>query len=447
MVDEARVLSYVNNRHVVKVHDVWHEDDYVYVVMDLIEGYSLDVLLNRKHYLPQRAALELVSQLCDALSGCHAATDRLGHFLDLVHRDVKPGNVMVSPDGTVTLLDFGFAKWEGRQAKTDEGTINGTLHYMAPEQIRGEPVTMQTDIYAVGALLYFLVTGHHLNKGMTVRETYKNIVTPADRSTMPRRLGCSRMSEEVREIVMTCIATDPNERFTTVVPLQLQVQRLAERSEGMGLEAWCAQYVPAGEPDTTPTPATVFTSVLASIRRRASPSATQAVEDVPEIHPVRSSTAILTFLAGGVLATVLIGVLMWLSGTEPVPDPSRQMPVQDMPATDMPEPFTDFDDLVTPAKAPPPKRTPPKVVERPVHAPSPPVPQENGSVSLVSIPWSKVWIDGTYRGPTPQVSLPLAPGDHDVHFECGGCETPQSETLTITIEPGTDYGRVVMRFN
>src|SRR5262249_50023947 len=156
---EARVIASLNHRNICQLYDVGPN----YLVMELVEGES------PKGPLPLEEALRIARQLCDALDYAHEK--------GVVHRDLKPGNIKITPDGTVKVLDFGLAKQsparEGgnensptlSMAATQAGVILGTAGYMSPEQARGKSTDKRADIWAFGVIFYELLTGARLFKG------------------------------------------------------------------------------------------------------------------------------------------------------------------------------------------------------------------------------------------------------------------------------------------
>src|SRR5215510_4332033 len=160
---EARTIAALNHPHICTLYDVGHEADTDFLVLEYLEGQTLADRLT-KGALPLDQALQLAIQIADALDKAHRA--------GIVHRDLKPGNIMLTKSGT-KLLDFGLAKVTpavmaasglsiaptGISPVTMQGTILGTLQYMAPEQIEGQEADARTDIFAFGAVLYEMVTG------------------------------------------------------------------------------------------------------------------------------------------------------------------------------------------------------------------------------------------------------------------------------------------------
>ena len=150
---EARAASGLSHPGIVSVYDLEATPHGSAIVFELVEGESLAARLARDGALPDREAAAVAAQVADALY--HA------HQRGVIHRDVKPGNILLTTDGRARLVDFGIARslQEGNANLTATGTIMGTLRYMAPEQLMGEPVTPRTDVYAVGAVLYEMLTG------------------------------------------------------------------------------------------------------------------------------------------------------------------------------------------------------------------------------------------------------------------------------------------------
>ena len=149
---EAWTIARLTNIHVVRVYDVGVDNDRQFLVMELVEGTNLANLIAAGP-LDVSRAIDIARQVCDALSAAHA--------VDVVHRDIKPGNILIDGSGTVKLCDFGIARLVGasQSTLTRAGTTIGTSQYMAPEQVSGDPVDGRTDLYALGCVLYAMLTG------------------------------------------------------------------------------------------------------------------------------------------------------------------------------------------------------------------------------------------------------------------------------------------------
>jgi len=148
---EARAAEAVDSPHIVKVLDHGQVDGRPYLVMEYVEGKTLIDVIREYGVLPVDVAAQITRELGEALDAIHEA--------GLVHRDLKPHNVMVTPGGRVKLMDLGIAKDVTMQTITQTGTYVGTPHYMSPEQIRGQGVDIRSDIYALGIVLYQMLTG------------------------------------------------------------------------------------------------------------------------------------------------------------------------------------------------------------------------------------------------------------------------------------------------
>jgi serine/threonine protein kinase len=166
---EARAASALNYPNIVTVHEIGSEGGVDFIAMELVEGKNLREVIPPKG-LPMGKVLDYAAQIAGGLAKAHAA--------GVVHRDLKPGNIMVTPDGLVKLLDFGLAKVRHGEAVagmtapptettplTGEGTFVGTLQYMAPEQLESKEADARTDIFALGAVIYELATGRKAFEG------------------------------------------------------------------------------------------------------------------------------------------------------------------------------------------------------------------------------------------------------------------------------------------
>jgi serine/threonine protein kinase len=185
----------------VTVYDVGEDEGLPYIVMEYIEGETLAELMTRAGPMAPDRAVDLLLQICAGLEHAHAA--------GLVHRDIKPQNLLVRPDGVVKIADFGIARTLQATQLTEVGTVLGTAAYLAPEQAAGEPVTAAADIYSVGAVGYELLTGRTpysfdslTDLGVKQRE---EAVTPVARLApdVPR---------DVDRAVRHCLAFHPAER-------------------------------------------------------------------------------------------------------------------------------------------------------------------------------------------------------------------------------------------
>jgi Tol biopolymer transport system component len=223
---EARMIASLNHPHICTLHDVGHHGGLDYLVMELLEGETLASRL-MKGPLPLEQTLQYAIQIAGALDKAH----RTG----MTHRDLKPGNIMLTQSGA-KLLDFGLAKLEqGASAVgvslsqlptaedpiTAQGTIVGTLQYMAPEQLEGRETDARTDIFALGAVVYEMATGKKAFEGKSQASTIARILQsdpPPIRSLQPMTPAA------LDRLVRTCLAKDPDSRLQSVQDVKLELE-------------------------------------------------------------------------------------------------------------------------------------------------------------------------------------------------------------------------------
>ncbi len=237
---EARAVSSLNHPHICTLYDVGHQDTsegpLAYLVMEHIEG---DTLADRlaKGPLPADQLLRYAIEIADALDTAH----RQG----VVHRDLKPGNIILAKTGT-KLLDFGLARAMGQHPMTGdltqsptmsrdltaEGTILGTIQYMAPEQLEGKEAGARTDIFAFGATLYEMATGKRAFEGKSHASLIAAIM---DKEPPPMRPLAPLTPPALERVVRQCLAKDPEERWQTAGDLKRELHWIAESSPSAGM--------------------------------------------------------------------------------------------------------------------------------------------------------------------------------------------------------------------
>jgi Tol biopolymer transport system component len=232
---EARAISSLNHPCICTLHDVGHQDGIDFLVMEFLEGETLADRLT-KGPLPTEQVLKYGIEICEGLERAHKS--------GVVHRDLKPGNVMLTKTGA-KLMDFGLAKATPSGATpassltmtisgpaadhplTAQGTIVGTFQYMSPEQTEGQEADARSDIFSMGALLYEMVTGKRAFTGKSQSSIIAAILAsePTPISTVQ-----PMTPPALAQVVKTCLAKDPEERFQTVHDLKLQLKWIAEAS-------------------------------------------------------------------------------------------------------------------------------------------------------------------------------------------------------------------------
>lgn len=222
LLTEVEIMKHLNNPHLPSIIDVIDIDDTFVIVMDFVEGNSLEKVLEHGS-VSEIQVIDLAKQLCDVLLYLHSCNP------PIIYRDMKPSNVVLRPDGVVMLLDFGTAKEYKYDESGDATTCLGTRGYAAPEQYGGHGRTdARTDIYCLGATLYHLVTGKHPSS-----EPYMK----------PVRKINPKLSEGLEKIIQKCTRQNPEERYQSCAELKFDLDHVEEigrtaqrkRSRNLGL--------------------------------------------------------------------------------------------------------------------------------------------------------------------------------------------------------------------
>ena len=237
---EAQAAGALNHRNIVTVYDLGEDRGQPYIAMEFIEGTDLErIILNREPY-PVEWKANVVRQICDGLGHAH----RNG----IIHRDVKPANIRVTPAGEVKIMDFGIAHLQAPSRLTRGGQVLGTVHYMAPEQIEGGKVDHRADIFSVGAIAYELITYRRPFDGESLTSVmFKIAHEDADRSAFPR----TALSPRLEEIVLKALARDIGERYQDLAAMQADLEALLREAVPAAQEpvepAQVARWVAEGE--------------------------------------------------------------------------------------------------------------------------------------------------------------------------------------------------------
>ena len=195
---EARHAALVNHEGIANVFDYGEEDGSAFLVMELVPGVALSTVLERERVLPTDKVLDIVAQTSSALQAAHAA--------GLVHRDIKPGNLLITPDGRVKITDFGIARIADQVPLTATGQVMGTVQYLSPEQASGHPASPSTDIYSLGIVAYECLAGRRPFTGES-----QVAIAMAQINEAPPELPVT-IAEPVRRFVMSMIAKNPVDR-------------------------------------------------------------------------------------------------------------------------------------------------------------------------------------------------------------------------------------------
>jgi eukaryotic-like serine/threonine-protein kinase len=238
-VQEAKAASALNHPNIITVHDIADAEGTPFIVMEYVQGKTLDHLIGRKG-LKLSTALDYAVQIAAALAKAHS--------VGIVHRDLKPSNIMISDGGLVKVLDFGLAKLtdpadsnDGTHTRTlaptgkhltEEGYIVGTAAYMSPEQAQGKPVDARSDVFSFGSVLYEMVTGRQAFQRNTNISTLSAIV---DSEPQPIHDIRPDVPREIESIVKRCMRKDLDRRIQHLSDLKLTLEELHEQSESYTL--------------------------------------------------------------------------------------------------------------------------------------------------------------------------------------------------------------------
>jgi len=209
---EARHAALVNHEGIANVFDYGEEEGSAFLVMELVPGEALSAVLDRERMLPPDKVLDFVAQTASALQAAHAA--------GLVHRDIKPGNLLITPDNRVKITDFGIARIADQVPLTATGQVMGTVQYLSPEQASGHPASPTTDIYSLGIVAYEALAGHRPFTGES-----QVAIAMAQINEAPPELPDS-IPEPVRNLVYSCIAKNPADRPQSAAHLARAAQAL-----------------------------------------------------------------------------------------------------------------------------------------------------------------------------------------------------------------------------
>ncbi|MBW2731786.1 MAG: serine/threonine protein kinase [Deltaproteobacteria bacterium] len=219
--EEGALLTSMRHPNVVDVFEMGRVGLEHYMAMEMVVGQDASRLLRRGHrlqrLLPPAGALWIIHQLLAALAYCHRHTDECGSALGVIHRDVSPGNVLVSYDGYVKLADFGLAYSARKITRTAPDVVLGKMGYMAPERLLGAPTDQRADIFAAGVLLFELLTGVRFAPSRMANEFLRMAARRAHH--VPSMLRPA-LPQAVDRLVQRAVAMDPDQRFSSAEAFQ-----------------------------------------------------------------------------------------------------------------------------------------------------------------------------------------------------------------------------------
>jgi eukaryotic-like serine/threonine-protein kinase len=213
-IDEAKIAAQLSHANICQIFELGCVESAHYIAMEYVSGKDLLQIHKRFQSLgqcmPVAMAALIASRVCEGLDFAHEKKDPQGQPLRIIHRDVSPHNILVSYDGEVKLIDFGIAKAARRSSKTRTGLLKGKFGYMSPEQVRGLPLDRRSDIFAIGTVLYEMVTGEPLFRGDNEFSTLEKVRNP---EIQPPSVLNPRVPKELEKIIFRALARAPEDRY------------------------------------------------------------------------------------------------------------------------------------------------------------------------------------------------------------------------------------------
>jgi serine/threonine protein kinase len=217
---EAQIIAGLNHPNIVQIYDAGQQGGLLYFVMEYIQGPTIGSLLLIDGSMPQHLAAEYVAQSAEALDSAYKERN-------VIHRDIKPENLMLDRWGKIKVMDFGLARAPGQLQITLAKTLVGSIYYASPEQVWGQTLDNRSDIYALGVVLYEMVSGHRPFTGRTLPELTQAIVASTPR---PPSAYDPDISKELEQIILTAMARNLDERYEHAAFMAQDLRTLNLRS-------------------------------------------------------------------------------------------------------------------------------------------------------------------------------------------------------------------------
>ena len=229
--DEARIAAKLSHPNIVQIYDLGKAEDSYYIAMEYVSGRDVQHLIarlqERGERLPVEHVCRVIAGVCDGLYYAHSRNDYDGTPLNIVHRDISPQNILVSFAGGVKLVDFGIAKASSQLAQTRAGVLKGKYAYMSPEQVRGAKVDHRSDLFAVGLVMYEMLTGNRAFERDSSLKTLKAIVQ--EKPLNPREVN-PEVPMEVVKLLSKALEKNPDRRYKTAQEMQIAIEDYLESS-------------------------------------------------------------------------------------------------------------------------------------------------------------------------------------------------------------------------
>lgn len=224
LINEGLILSMIRDKGIVRLLSQGQIEQQHYLCLEYIDGLNLDELLHKGGPLPPLLAVWISREICASLQVLHALKDAQGRAMDLVHRDMSPGNLLIARNGDIKICDLGSAHWQQRERKTQSYQVRGTARYLSPEQILGDTVESATDLYALGLLLFYMLYGQHYNSGKSEAEILKFAAQPRWHSPQTRQV----MPSGLIELLQRALRAQPERRFANAKTMLQALEQILD---------------------------------------------------------------------------------------------------------------------------------------------------------------------------------------------------------------------------
>jgi serine/threonine protein kinase len=224
-IDEAKISVQLQHANIAQIFDLGKVDDSFFIALEYVNGKDLRAIFDRTRQrgevMPISQSAYVVMQVCEGLDYAHNKRDGQGRELHLIHRDISPQNVLIGYEGEIKLIDFGIAKAAGKASKTQAGILKGKFGYMSPEQVRGLPIDRRSDVFAVGIVLYELLTSERLFVGESDFSTLEKV---RNVEILPPSSYNRKIPPELERIALKALAKDPEDRYQSAIDLHDDLQ-------------------------------------------------------------------------------------------------------------------------------------------------------------------------------------------------------------------------------
>lgn len=302
---EALSVSNLSHPNIVEVYDVGEEDGQYYIVMEYIEGKTLKQLLKKRETLTLPEVIDIMLQLTDGLAHAHESY--------IIHRDIKPQNIMILDNGLVKITDFGIAMALNATQLTQTNSVMGSVHYLPPEQANGKSATVKSDIYSLGILMYELITGSVPFKGDNAVEIalkHMKEKIPSIRKQNPT------IPQSVENIVIKATAKNPRNRYDSVKEMHDDLEVCMEKENAKKVTF---EYPENDIDDSEPITKKKEKNKIEKPNVEYTEMKEESIEEDILETPKKRNTVIL-LLTGIVLFLLIIAGIFWLSSTKEVKD-------------------------------------------------------------------------------------------------------------------------------